>query len=403
MRRIRICRSRTMLAGVALAALGAAAPAAAQQRLLLPEGTVLTVTTDQPLSSATMAQGARFTTTVEDSVRLDGYTVIPAGSRIAGVVTLVRRASGGNSGVLGVEFDELRLAGAGTVAIDGKLTSTDPAERRQIDARGDSQVVLVGGRQGVGAAIGAMGAGEGSDPVSGILGALGALLSEGSNVELPAGTRAAVQLQRPLVLAAVGAPARRPDAFSIYTAAETIRAAQEALRARGYYRGAIDGRMGDDTQRALLAFQIDNGVLATGNLDGRTAEILGLQVGLATALTPNEASYLRGLAADLAARWQAAIGVTTAGRMDARRFYEEDEVELWFALSAFEDAAGLYEQVVRASGNVQGLVTAGAALVDSARRVDVAMQPVSVPARLARTWGLIGREIEILDPEYVTR
>jgi hypothetical protein len=252
----------------------------------------------------------------------------------------------------------------------------------------------------VGAAIGAIGAGESGDPVSGILGALGALLSEGSNVELPAGTRAAVQLQRPVVLTALGAPARRPDAFTIYTAAETIRAAQQALRTRGYYRGAVDGRLGDDTQRALLAFQIDNGVLATGNLDGRTAELLGLEVGLATALTPSEATYLRGLAEDLAARWKTAIGVTTAGRMDARRFYEEDEVELWFALSGFADAAGLYEQVVRASGNVQGLVAAGAALVDSARRVDAAMETVTVPTRLARTWNAIGRELEMLDPTY---
>jgi peptidoglycan hydrolase-like protein with peptidoglycan-binding domain len=400
MRAIRISKTGALLAVVPILALAEPGPAAAQQRVLLPEGTVLTVRTDQRLSSATMNQGARFTTTVEDSVRVDGHTVIPAGSRIAGVVTLVRRAGNGNSGVLGVEFDELRLLGDGTVAIEGKLTSTDPAERRQIDARGDSQVVLVGGRQGVGAAIGAMGAGESGDPVAGILGALGALLSEGSNVELPAGTRAAVQLQRPVVLTALGAPARRPDAFTIYTAAETIRAAQVALRTRGYYRGAVDGRLGDDTQRALLAFQIDNGVLATGNLDGRTAELLGLQVSLASALTPSEATYLRGLAEDLAARWKAAIGVTTAGRMDARRFYEEEEVELWFALSGFADAAGLYEQVVRASGNVQGLVAAGAALVDSARRVDAALRTVTVPTRLARTWEAIGREIEFLDPAY---
>ena len=400
---MRTTRNAGIGALAALALLGAAEVGAAQQRLLVPDGTVLSVTTDQRLSSATMTQGARFTTTVQDSVRIEGYSVIPAGSRIAGSVTFVRRASGGNSGVLGVEFDELRLAGGGTVGIDGKLTSTDPAERRQIDARGDSQVVLVGGRQGVGSAIGAIGAGQSSDPVSGILGALGALLSEGSDVELPAGTVVAVQLQQPVVLAVVGAPARRPDAFTIYTAAETIRAAQEALRTRGYYRGAIDGRLSEATQRALLAFQIDNGVLATGNLDGRTAEALGIGVTLGTAFTPSEANYVRRLAEDLAARWRTEIGVTTAGRMDARRFYEEDEVELWFALSAFADAAALYEQIVRASGNVQGLTAAGVALVDAARRVDATIQPVGMPARLTRTWNAVRGEIGLLDPAYVTR
>ncbi len=381
------------------------APGAAwtQQRVLLPEGTVLTVTTDQRLSSASMTEGDRFTTTIEDSINVEGYTVIPAGSRIAGVVTIVRRASRNESGVLGVEFDELRIAGGGTVAIDGKLTSTDPAERRQIDARGDAQVVLVGGRQGVGGVIGAIGAGQESDPVSGILGAIGALLSEGSDVELPANTQAAVQLERSIVLTAVGAPARRPDAFTIYTAAETIRAAQEALRSRGYYRGATDGRLTDATQRALLAFQIDNRVLATGNLDGRTAELLGLDVGVAVALTPNEASYLRGLAEDLVNRWRASIDVTAAGRMDSRRLYEDDEVGLWFALSAFADAAGLYEQVVRTSGNVPGLAAAGAALVDSARRVDEAMVGVRIPARTQRSWDAVRQEMEILDPQYASR
>ena len=371
-----------------------------QQRVLLPEGTVLTVTTDQRLSSASMRQGATFTTTVEDSVNVEGYTVIPAGSRIAGVVTFVRPATRNDSGVLGVEFDELRLAGGSTIAIEGKLTSTGPAERRQIDAREDSQVVLVGGRQGVGGVIGAIGAGQESDPVSGILGAIGAMLSEGSDVELPAGTRAAVQLERSVVLNAVGAPARRPDAFTIYTAAETIRAAQEALRGRGYYRGPTDGQLTDATQRALLAFQIDNGVLATGNLDGRTAELLGLEVSVVSALTPNEASYLRGLAQDLVNRWRASIGVSTTGRMDSRRLYEEDEVGLWFALSGFADAAGLYEQVVRTSGNVPGLAAAGAALVESARTVDEAMVGVQLPARTQRSWDAVRQEIQILDPQY---
>jgi peptidoglycan hydrolase-like protein with peptidoglycan-binding domain len=378
-------------------------PVQGQQRYLLPEGTVLTVTTDQRLSSATMTSGTRFTTTVEDSVRVDGYTVIPAGSRIGGAVVAVRRADRNQSGVLGVEFDELRLMDGRTIAIEGKLTSTDPAERRQIEAQGDAQVVLVGGRQGVGGAIGAMGAGQSSDPVSGILGAIGALLSEGSDVELAAGTRVAVQLERSLVLPAVGAPARRPDAFSIYTATETIRAAQEALRTRGYYRGPIDGQLSDATQRALLAFQIDNGVLATGNLDGRTAERLGIEVGLATALTPSEASYVRGLAQDLVTRWRTALGVTTGGRMDGRRLYSEPEVNLWFALSAFADAASLYEQVVRASGNVQGLAAAGAALVDSARRVDTAMAAVQVPARTRRTWDSVREEMGLLDPAYAGR
>lgn len=372
----------------------------AQDRLLLPEGTVFTVATGQRLDSGTMRQGENFTTTVRDSVRVEGYTVIPAGSEVVGEVTLVRRADDRDSGVLGLEFTTLRLPDGRRVAIDGKLTSTDPAERRQIEARGDARVVLVGGREGVGATVGALGAGRGDDPVSSVLGAIGALLSEGSDVDVPAGTTLAVQLQSPVLLAARGAPARHPDAFTIYTAEETIRAAQEALRQRGYYRGPVDGRLSEATQRALLAFQIDNRVLATGNLDGRTAELLDLRVGVAAALTPGEASFVRRGAQSLVTRWRDYVGIASNGRMDARRYYDESEIDLYFAFSAFADNAGLYEQIVRASGNVDGLGAASGALVESARGVDAAMDAVDPPARTEATWEQVRRVLSDLDPGY---
>jgi hypothetical protein len=59
--------------------------------------------------------------------------------------------------------------------------------------------------------------------------------------------------------------------------------------------------------------------------------------------------------------------------------------------------------VVRASGNVQGLAAAGAALVDSARRVDTAMAAVQVPARTRRTWDSVREEMGLLDPAYAGR
>ena len=89
--------------------------------------------------------------------------------------------------------------------------------------------------------------------------------------------------------------------------------------------------------------------------------------------------------------------------MDSRRLYEDDEVVLWFALSAFADAAKLYEQVVRTSGNVPGLAAAGAALVDSARTVDEAMAGVRIPARTQRSWDAVREEMRILDPQYAGR
>src|SRR5690349_16850956 len=144
-----------------------AGPLSAQQRVLLPEGTVLTVRTQAAMNSKTAQVGQTFATTVVDSVKIEGYSVIPAGSRIEGAVTMARPATSSESGVIGVEFDRLILPGNRSVAIDGKLTSTDPAERRQIEAQTDTRVVFVGGRRGVGAAIGGIGAGDPSDPISG--------------------------------------------------------------------------------------------------------------------------------------------------------------------------------------------------------------------------------------------
>ena len=89
--------------------------------------------------------------------------------------------------------------------------------------------------------------------------------------------------------------------------------------------------------------------------------------------------------------------------MDGRRSYDEEEVGLWFAFSALADAAALYEQIVRASGNVPGVVSAGTALVDSARDVDAAVRPVQLPRPLQRTWDAVRAEIGVLDPEYVSR
>lgn len=391
----------TLLAILATAAIGSPI-AQAQERPMLPEGTVITVTTDEPLNSGTMQQGEEFTTSVIDSVEVEGLIVVPAGSEIVGEVTQVRQADDRDSGVLGMEFTTLRLPNGETIAIDGKLTRTDPAERRQIESRGDAQVVLVGHQRGVGGTVSALTGRDASDPASSVLGVIGGLLldTEGSDIELPAGRRLAIQLERPVVFSARGTRTREPDASTIHTSEETVRAAQEALRQRGYYRGPIDGQLSESTQRALLGFQIDNDVLATGDLDGRTAELLDLRVNVAPSLTTGEASFVRRTAQSPVTRWRDHVGISAEGRMDTRRTYERAEVNLYFALSAFADNAGLYEQIVRTSGKVDGLDAANAALVGSARDVDAAMEAVQVPSRTEATWRQVQRVLAHLDPEY---
>src|SRR5215470_13584044 len=145
----------------------AASGLAAQGRLTLPEGSVIIVRTTMPIQSASASVGQTFETTVIDPVNVDGYTAIPAGSTIRGVMTFVQPASGNRAGVIEVNFDRMTLTDGTQMSINGKLTSTDPTERRQIDSNPNTRVVLVGGRGRAGAGV--VGAGSNSSPASQIL------------------------------------------------------------------------------------------------------------------------------------------------------------------------------------------------------------------------------------------
>jgi peptidoglycan hydrolase-like protein with peptidoglycan-binding domain len=379
----------------------AAMPELPAQRLVVPEGSVIIVRTSSPLESSSAKTGQTFETVVVDTMRVDNYTAIPAGSRIRGVVTFAQPADRQRSGVIEVNFDRLTLPDGKAYNLNGKLTSTDAAERRQIESDPNARVVLVGARGGVGAAI--AGAGSERAPASNLLLQLGNLLSEGRDVRVAAGTTLAVQLEQGLVLSRRGS-ARAADAFTIYTAADRIRAAQQALAQQQYYRGAITGQLDDATQRALFEFQADKGIIATGNLDGRTAQALGLTAAPGTTdagvLSPEEASVLRRGAQTLVARHRQEMSISSTGRLDARRGYAEADVELWFALSAFADNASLYEQLVRVSGNVEGATLAGKALIGAARRVDAALQRTRPSVQVQSAWSSIRAQLAELDSTY---
>jgi len=59
-------------------------------------------------------------------------------------------------------------------------------------------------------------------------------------------------------------------------AARDVRAAQEALKAKGFDPGAIDGRMGPHTQAAVSDFQRSAGIRETGRFDSPTLSQLGV-------------------------------------------------------------------------------------------------------------------------------
>ena len=390
-------RSRAWSAAIALT-IGVAVPAAAQSRLVLPAGSVILVHTTAPLQSASAETGQIFETTVDQSVGVDEYTIIPAGSRIRGQITVARPATRQQSGVIEVVFDRLVLSDGSSVPITGKLTSTDSAERRQIERDPNARVVLVGERGGIGAAI--AGAGRSQSP-NNIFAALGSLLSEGRDVNVPAGTPLAVEIEQPVSLRGRGRVGAG-DLNTIYTATERIRDAQSALAQRKYYRGEINGQLDDATRLALFQFQADAGFRATGNLDGRTARALGVNIagGLTgSALSPDVASTIRRDAQSLASRVRSELGSSGLGRLNASRSYTQGDLDAWFALSAFADNANLYEQVVRGGDNSNATVLAGRALAGAARRVDAALQSARLSSSLQSAWTSLRGQLAPLDTQ----
>lgn len=397
MRYIRSTHYRTAAAGLALAF--AASSALAQSRVVLPAGSVILVRTTTPLQSASARTGQTFYANVEESIGVDEYTAIPAGSRLRGTITLATPASRQQSGVIDVVFDRLILPSGATYQINGKLTSTDSAERRQINSDPNAHVVLVGERAGIGAAI----AGAGSSSSSNnIFAALGNLLSEGRDVNVAAGTQLAVELANPVTVRS-SARLRGLEASTIYTAAERVSAAQRALAQQNYYRGAVSGVLDDATRTALFQYQVDRGLRATGNLDGRTAQALGINLAgntgalSGTVLSGSAAAAVRRDAQSLVSRLRSELSVSGLGRLNASRPYAQGDLELWFAVSAFADNAALYEQIVNNGNNSDAAVLAGRALASAARRVDTALQSVRASAQVQNTWAGIRRQISTID------
>jgi peptidoglycan hydrolase-like protein with peptidoglycan-binding domain len=394
------------------AAIGAAmsvfafSSALAQNGLVLPAGTVIMVRTQTALESSNVRVGQTFDTVVQDVVDVNNYTVIPSGSHIRGSITFVQPATRSQSGVIEVDFNQITLSDGTSFPIQGRLTSTDVNERRQIEQSSDPRVVLVGGRGGIGAAI--AGAGSQNSSTSGILGALGSLLSEGRNVSVPAGTQLAVQLEQAATLRARGA--RRGNTNStIFTSTEMITAAQQALAQQNYYRGTVDGSLTYATQRAIFEYQTDKGLTATGNLDWRTAQSLGLTgivsnggvggtVGNGMMFSAEQASTLRRDAQALAARQRQDLSTTTAGRFGNQ--YGDADLDLWFALSAFADNSSLYEQMIRSSNTNATMTAGGRALLNAARRVDTALSNSRASNTVRTSWNSIRSRLTRIDSTY---
>jgi hypothetical protein len=181
------------------AATGAAA-APAWREVTIPAGTTLPVVLDTTVSSATSRVEEPVAAHLARTVTVDGVAVLPAGSRVSGVVTdATRSAKVKGRAHVGIRFDsltpqgddhryEIRTASVGRTA---PATKKDDAVKIGAPAAGGAIIgAIAGGKKG--ALIGtAVGGGAGTGVV---------LATRGKEVQLAKGAALTLKLSEPLTV-----------------------------------------------------------------------------------------------------------------------------------------------------------------------------------------------------------
>jgi type IV secretory pathway VirB10-like protein len=164
----------------------------------LPEGTSFEVRLDEALSSKTARREDRILASVATPVRVDGRIVLPAGTRVRGVVDDVQEAERpARSGRLDLVFDRIAFQDgteiplhSRVVSIEESLDAGDTAKKAGIGAiLGGVLGSIIGGKKGALAGIVIGGAG-------GVVG------TSGQEVSLPAGTILSLRLEKQVVVVA---------------------------------------------------------------------------------------------------------------------------------------------------------------------------------------------------------
>ena len=165
----------------------------ASQRGVIPAGQELDVRLQTPLSSETATREMRFESVTAVDVTQNGSVLIPAGSRVRGVVTDVKRPGRVDRvGSLTLSFDQIEVRGR-TYPVRGMATQVFESGGIRDEAGtagvGAGAGVIVGGLLGglKGAVLGA------------VIGAGGAIAAtEGKDINLPAGAIVRVRLDQPV-------------------------------------------------------------------------------------------------------------------------------------------------------------------------------------------------------------
>jgi beta-barrel assembly-enhancing protease len=165
-------------------------------RMTVPSGTVLMISFQETLSSASSQAGDRFTVGVVEPVRVDGRVAIAAGSTISGRVVDVQPSKRfGGRALLNLEFTSLRLASGSESPISASFHGQGESQTRR-------DAATIGGAAAGGAVVGRVIGKDSEDTVLGALvgGAIGTVIAarnRGQEVTLPEGIAVEIHLDAP--------------------------------------------------------------------------------------------------------------------------------------------------------------------------------------------------------------
>jgi len=165
--------------------------------VVVPAGTILSVRTNQALSTKSVQTGTAFTGTIMTPITLEGKMVIPSGSDVTGIVQDAKKAGKFKGGA------SLKLA-LDSVTVKGhKYNIVTEYFAQESKGKGKRTAGMIGGGAGVGAAIGGL-AGGGKGAAIGALagataGTVGAMTGN-RDIELPAESALTFKLDQSLTL-----------------------------------------------------------------------------------------------------------------------------------------------------------------------------------------------------------
>jgi len=174
------------------------APPPAPPPVMIPAGTLLTVTIDQTVSSKTNNNGDPFAASLAAPISVDGVTVLPTGTRAKG--TVVQADSAGR-----VKGGALLALTLDSISVNGQPYSIQTSEFEEtIKGRGKRTAIGAGGGAAFGAIVGGL-AGGGKGAAIGALagggaGTAGTAFTGKRDITIPAETRLHFKLTAPLTV-----------------------------------------------------------------------------------------------------------------------------------------------------------------------------------------------------------